>query len=115
MRPTYVVNPGAVQGNHEDTKTTKDARRQSFERPSSCCLRSLRAFVVALNSARYRLIADFLIQRRAGGGQARDGDAVRRGAHVVQAGLVEELDRGRVAAVLAADAHLQVGTRGAAL
>mmetsp|Transcript_14325 Transcript_14325/g.35473 ORF Transcript_14325/g.35473 Transcript_14325/m.35473 type:complete len:206 (+) Transcript_14325:521-1138(+) len=49
-----------------------------------------------------------------GSGQARDGHAQGRAGHIVQAHLVEELDGLRVAAVLAADAQLEVGARGAA-
>ena len=45
---------------------------------------------------------------------ARDRHAERRAAHVVEPGGVEEADRVRVAAVLAADADLEAGPRGAA-
>src|SRR5690242_7438697 len=47
--------------------------------------------------------------------EAGDGDAIRRHADVVQADLLEEVDRRRIAAVLAADAELQVRARAAAL
>src|SRR5262249_46802496 len=40
--------------------------------------------------------------------EARDRDAERRAGHVVQADVVEELDRARIAAVLAADADLEL-------
>ena len=43
-----------------------------------------------------------------GGGEAGDRYAVGGAEHVVHAHPVAELDRRRVAAVLAADAHLQV-------
>ena len=46
--------------------------------------------------------------RRLGRGHARDRHAVGRAAHVVEPGHVEEVDRLGVAAVLAADAQLQV-------
>ena len=46
--------------------------------------------------------------------QAGDRDAERRAGDVVQAHLVEEVDRLRVAAVLAADAELEVGAGGPA-
>ena len=55
------------------------------------------------------------LDRRLGGGQPGDRHAVGRAAHVVQPGLEAELDRGRVAALLAADADLQVAARRAAL
>jgi hypothetical protein len=42
-------------------------------------------------------------------------DPIRRTAHVVEADLVAEHDRGRVAAVLAADAQVQLRIRGLAL
>src|SRR5919199_5320950 len=47
--------------------------------------------------------------RRLRRGHARDRDAVRRAAHVVEPGPVEEVDRLGVAAVLAADPELEVG------
>ena len=47
-------------------------------------------------------------------GEARERDAVRGAAHVVEADLVAELDRARLAAVLAADAELDVRLRLAA-
>src|SRR5207244_2657569 len=43
--------------------------------------------------------------------QPRDRDAVRRRAHVVEPHLVKEVDRRRVAAVLAADADLEIAPR----
>src|ERR1700754_2599032 len=45
--------------------------------------------------------------RRLGGGDPRNRHPERRARHVVQPGLVEELDRLRGAAVLAADAELE--------
>src|SRR5208283_6022433 len=53
----------------------------------------------------------FLLYRRLGRGKTRHGDPVGRAAHVVEAQLVAELDRVRLAAVLAADAHLELGPR----
>jgi hypothetical protein len=53
--------------------------------------------------------------RGLGGGEAGDGHAVRRAAHVVEAELVAELHRVRIAAVFAADAELDVGAGAAAL
>src|SRR6184192_648983 len=47
-------------------------------------------------------------ERRLGGRDARDRHAVRRAAHVVEPGQLEELDRLGIAAVLAADAELEV-------
>src|SRR5689334_3545310 len=46
--------------------------------------------------------------RRLGGGDASDGHPVRRAGDVIDPAFVEELDRVRVAAVLPADAELQV-------
>src|SRR5919109_2748688 len=52
---------------------------------------------------------DALLGKRSlGGGEAREGDAVGRAAHVVEAQLVAESDGARVSAVLAADANLDV-------
>src|SRR5690606_23909551 len=51
------------------------------------------------------------LERRLGGRDAGDGDAERRAAHVVEAELVAEPHRGRVAAVLAADAHREPRAR----
>src|SRR5579884_1173302 len=48
-------------------------------------------------------------ERRLCRGQARDGHAEGRAAHVVQAEFVAERDGGRIAPVLAADADLEVG------
>src|SRR5215212_1537469 len=55
-----------------------------------------------------------VLLRRLGGGHPRDRHAVRRAAHVVEPGHLEEGDRLGVAAVLAADAELQVRLRLAA-
>ena len=60
-------------------------------------------------------VPDLHRQRRLRRREPRDRHAVRRAAHVVEADLVEEVDRRRVAAVLAADAELEVGPRLAAL
>src|SRR5207245_1736790 len=68
---------------------------------------SIRASLFQLSGGRRRPDA-LLRERGAGGGQPRDRDAERRARHVVQARVMEELDRARVAAVLAADAHLQL-------
>src|ERR1043166_7814953 len=48
-----------------------------------------------------------LRQRRLCRGEPRDRHAERRAANVVQSDFLEELDRLRIAAVLAADAELQ--------
>ena len=55
------------------------------------------------------------LQGRPGRRQPGDRDAERRARHVVQADLVEELDRGGVTAVLPAHPGLQGGLGGAAL
>src|SRR5258706_8618169 len=47
--------------------------------------------------------------------EPRDRYAERRAGHVVEPDLVEEVDRVRIAAVLAADADLEVRPRGPAL
>src|SRR5215213_1972377 len=55
-----------------------------------------------------------LAQRRLGGREAGERHAERRAADVVEAELVAELDRARLAAVLAADPELQAGADAAA-
>src|SRR3954471_7534220 len=55
------------------------------------------------------------LDRRVRCGQSRDRDAEGRAAHVVQADVVAELDGFRVAAVLAADAALEIAAHAAAL
>src|SRR5262245_66214627 len=55
-----------------------------------------------------------LAERGLGRREAGDGDAERRAGDIVERELVAERDRGRVAAVLAADADLQLGARLAA-
>jgi len=55
-----------------------------------------------------------LPQRRLRRRKPRDRHAERGARHVVEADLVAERDRGRVAAVLAADAELELRTDGAA-
>src|SRR6266542_4434460 len=59
--------------------------------------------------------ADLVGQRRMSGGQQRDRHAVRRTAHVIQPDLVAEDHLFGVAAVLAADADLQIGARRASV
>ena len=54
-------------------------------------------------------------QRRLRGGEAGDRHAVGRAGDVVEAELVAELDRVRIAAVFAADAELDVRAGAAAL
>ena len=54
------------------------------------------------------------VQGRLSGGEAGDGDSEGGAAYVIEADLVAEGDRGRVAAVLAADAALQAAARLAA-
>src|SRR5579883_1232091 len=49
-----------------------------------------------------------LAERRLRGREARDRNAERRARDVVESDEVAELDRGRIAAVLAADAELEV-------
>src|SRR5689334_3747614 len=56
------------------------------------------------------LLRDRLLRR----GEAGDRHAERGAAHVVETDAVAEHDRGRVAAVLAADADLEAGPRLAA-
>src|SRR5205823_9527714 len=56
----------------------------------------------------YFLVANCHGQRRLCGGQARHRNAVRRHAHVIQADLLEEMNRRGIAAVLAADAQLDI-------
>ena len=54
-------------------------------------------------------------ERRLGGCEASDGNAIRAAADVVEVHLLAEGDAGRVATMLAANAHLQRGLRGPAL
>src|SRR5262245_55403521 len=68
-----------------------------------------------LRRRRRRRRADLICQRRVSGGQQRDRHAVRRTAHVIQPDLVAEDHRFGVAAVLAADADLQIGARRASV
>src|SRR5580704_5113978 len=56
-----------------------------------------------------RLARRVLAERRLGGSQAGDRHAERRAGDVVETDLVAERDRGGVAAVLAANAELDVG------
>src|SRR5687767_398390 len=58
--------------------------------------------------------ASLRLQRGLCAGNAGDRHAIRRAAHVVEPGHVEEGDRGGIAAVLAADAEPEVGLRLAA-
>lgn len=72
--------------------------------------------IVAARSVILRVQHDSLhpfgLDRRLGRREARDGDAERRAAHIGHAGGVAELDGGRVAALLAADADLEVRAPG---
>src|SRR5262249_20344082 len=47
--------------------------------------------------------------------QSRDRHPIRGTAHIVESDLITELDRGRIAAVLAADSDFEVRPRGPAL
>src|SRR3989442_4744782 len=58
--------------------------------------------------------ACFLGQLRLGGGEAGDRHPIGRARHVIEPDLAAEMDRGRVAAMLAADAELEAGPGGAA-
>src|SRR5436190_13549568 len=59
-------------------------------------------------------VSNFHRQRGLCRGQPRDRNPVGAGADVIEPDLVEEMDRRRVAAVLAADAELEIGPRRAA-
>src|SRR5579885_996335 len=61
-----------------------------------------------------RRAARALAERRWRGGEPRDRHAKRRARDIVELDLVAELNRGRIAAVLAANAELQLLTRLAA-
>src|SRR5262249_17066781 len=54
------------------------------------------------------------LERRLGRGKLGDRHAIGRAGDIVQSHIGAEMDRGRIAAVLAADAELQVGARLAA-
>src|SRR5206468_8905737 len=57
------------------------------------------------------LVPDLDAERSVRRGEPRHGDTIRRGAHVVEPDFVEEVDRRRVATVLAADPELDVAPR----
>src|SRR5262245_7537596 len=59
-------------------------------------------------------VSDFDRQRGLRRGQPRHRDTVGAGADVIESDLVEEMNRRRVAAVLAADAELEIGPHRAA-
>src|SRR3954452_18163837 len=67
-----------------------------------------------LRSRPSQLLGELLLERRLRCSHPRDRHAVGRTAHVVEPRHLEEPDRLRVAAVLAADAQLEVGVRLAA-
>jgi O-acetylserine/cysteine efflux transporter len=67
--------------------------------------------LVALRPRRRPLLP---VDGRAAGLEPGDGHPERRAGHVVEAHVVEEVDRGGVATVLAADPEVQVGVRGPA-
>ena len=67
-----------------------------------------------MRRVRSRLAGGDLAQRRLCRGEARDRHAVRRARHVVEADLMTERHRGGIAAVLTADADLDVRSRLAA-
>src|SRR5690606_20537105 len=98
---------------HESTKARKTTHERTHPkkrsvRGGSTLWRFLAAFLLCL--------CVFVAQRYARadgglrGGQAGYRHAVGAAAYVVQACVVAELDAFRVAAVFAADAHLQVGS-----
>ena len=64
---------------------------------------------LSLLYAALKLCLVLIANRSLSGGEAGDGYAERAAGHVVQTDLVAELDGGRIAAVLAADAEVQVG------
>src|SRR6202000_893835 len=93
------------------------AQRRTAERPASENRRRARSPRAIGNDgdrtsgstrAALRRAGKIPAQRRLCGGEARDQHAERRARDVVQPDLVAEGDRGRIAAVLAADAELQV-------
>src|SRR5688500_6147813 len=61
------------------------------------------------------LVSHLHRQRGLSGSQPRDRYAIRRHGHVIQPDLLEEVNRRGIAAMLAADAELDVGTRGTPL
>src|SRR5262249_49603232 len=82
--------------------TSVEFQMQKRSRPAGAGRSSLQ------ESAEEPLLLRF--QRRLGGGEAGDGDALRRTADVVEADARAELHARRLAAMLAADADLQVRT-----
>src|SRR5262249_48522865 len=77
----------------------------------ACSVTPLRQTRMATMSWRSASVADLDRERRLRRGEARDRHAIGRRADVVEADVVEEVHRGGVAAVLAADAELQVAAR----
>src|SRR3954449_10447775 len=67
-------------------------------------------FPYFLSSASICLVSQFGLRRC----ETRDRDAVGRARDVVEPDLTTEMDRGRVSAMLAANAELDTGTRRAA-
>src|SRR3954454_20338797 len=63
--------------------------------------------LLAARPMRYRLLS--ASQRGLGGGHTGDRHPVRRAAHVIEPGQLEERDRVGIAPVLATDAELEVG------
>src|SRR5262245_59336866 len=84
-------------------------RRACTEHYRPAHLPTLQPHIDALLLAR-RVLAE----RGLGGREAGDGNAERRAGDVVEREFMAEGDRGRVAAVLAADADLELGARLAA-
>src|SRR5579871_4749786 len=89
---------------------TSHERSASGAEPARLHLQYRPASRAAMNRrAGRRLFVGFVgrLQRRLRRRQPGNGDAERRAGNIVEADLLAELDRGRVAAVLAADAELQ--------
>src|SRR5580658_4766908 len=76
--------------------------------PTPTVFASLRRSTLPLQGrVRLRRARQLLAERRLCGGETRDRHAERRARNVVEPDLVAERDRGRIAAVLAADAELE--------
>src|SRR5205807_7445647 len=129
--PTGRVAPGASAAASSASRSSRRRRRPPTNASASACARRMAApwsTITGSMSRPYRrgMTGMSLALRRGtrsfvaaeggvGGGEAGDGHAVGRARHVVEPDLVEELHRGWITAVLAADAELEVGPRLAAV
>ena len=112
---TYTASmPGRREGGvlHRRREAVRDRDRRGCRRRGSCRERrrhgsAPRRSHVAAVGCHFFLRRERRLRRR----EPRDRHAVRRAGHVVEPDPVAELDRARIAAVLAADADLELRSR----